>query len=1031
MVDTILSTSVDVDFDIFGESAALAPQLATASISMANANRAPVVSPNLRFDGDEDTVITGSLDATDPDGDALTYSIKFQPFAGLASVDQNGVLTFTPEQDQEISSSPFIVVVDDNRGGIAEVVVQIGINSINDAPVATGGEFSGDEDLPIIGVLYGSDPDRNDRITYSVDTDPVHGTVTLQGGRFTYTPDPEFSGTDSFEYRLTDRAGETDTATMSLTVRPINDGPVIRSIELEGLDNTNSITINEDETISGRVIAFDAEGDPFTLTAQSSFSFQNIDFAADGSFVFTPGENYNGPDGIDFTLRNDDGQTYEESIVITVNRVNDAPVAQDDQFILNEDNAIWSTLFADDPDFGDAISSDEPPEAREAHSFSLLGDASNGTVAVRAEGSFTYSPDADFFGEDSFTYSVTDRAGAVDTGTITLRVDPVNDAPVGENVSFSGEEDTVISGMLSASDVEGDMLSFSLAEDDGPVPGVPAVPSIPGILGIPGIAGSADSAPIPAVVSRPASFEASTENGPSNGSVIVNTSGSFRYTPDADFNGTDRFTYVVTDGNGGIGTGIAEITVAALNDAPTASKAMASGNEDTVVSGLLAADDVDGDPLTYALTENAAHGSVVLNADGSYRYTPDANFYGTDSFRYSVSDDDGGTDVGVVDITVNAVNDAPLSEDASNSGDEDTLISGMLAAADVDGDQLQFGLESEASGGAVTINADGSYDYTPDADFNGTDSFTYRVSDGNGGTDVGTVEITVTATPDDVVLQSGVTGEVYARTLKAVDQDKITGFDAGDRIALSSESDIAFEDLEIDPDTGTVRISNSTFSVDSNLDENSFIVVSGSAGSVELVLVDELLGEGFDLSESEAISEDILLGIQPEEFLEGNGARDFVVTLDNSVGSYSNALGAYSITDEGVISDVQILFADTKTAGSGAVATVGNVAAGTSLEFFVLQNAASTAAGLSDDLTFEFLTGGEPQLLDSGTAIDAEIFHSASEAFNSDGIEHFVSGSIDRGGALRVGVEDLTGGGDRDFQDVVFTVALADDFSLV
>ena len=928
MVDTILSTSVAVDFDIFGESDGLVPQLGIGSISMANANRAPIVSPNLRFVGDEDTVITGRLDAIDPDGDALTYSIKFQPFEGLASVDQNGVLTFTPEQDQEISSSPFIVVVDDNRGGIVEVVVQIGINSINDAPVATGGEFSGDEDLQIIGFLSGSDPDRNDRITYSVETDPLHGLITLQGGRFTYTPDLEFSGTDSFEYRLTDRAGETDTATMSLTVRPINDGPVIRSIELEGLDNTNSITINEDETISGRVIAFDAEGDPFTLTAQSSFSFQNIDFAADGSFVYTPRENFNGFDGIDFTLTNDDGQTYEESIIITVNRVNDAPLAQDDQFILNEDNAIWSTLFADDPDFGDAISSDEPPEAREAHSFSLLADASNGTVEVRAEGSFTYSPDDDFFGEDSFTYSVTDRAGAVDTGTITLRVDPVNDAPVGENVSFSGEEDTVISGILSVSDVEGDTLSFALAENEGQLPGEPTVPGPP------------DPVPIPGVVLRPTSFEGSTEIGPSNGSVIVNTNGSFSYTPDVNFNGTDSFFYIVTDENGGIDSGIVEITVTALNDSPTGSNATASG-------------------------------------------------------------------------------------------DEDTLISGMLSAADVDGDQLQYTLESEVSNGAITINADGSYDYTPDADFYGTDSFTYRVSDGNGGTDVGTVEITVTGTPDDVGLQSGVTGEVHSRTLETLDQDTITGFDAGDRIVLSSANGIAFEDFDIDAATGSIRISNSTFSVDSDLDENSFIVAAGSAGTVELILVDELLGEGFDLRESEAVSEDILLGIQPEDFLDGDGARDFVVTLDNSVGSYSNALGAYSITDAGVISDVQILFANTKAAGSGAIATVDNVAAGASLEFFVLQNAASNAAGLSDELAFEFTAGGELQLLDSGNAIDVEIFHSASEAFNSDGIEHFVSGSVDHGGALRVGVEDLTGGGDRDFQDVVFTVAVAEDSSLV
>ncbi|WP_157888301.1 Ig-like domain-containing protein, partial [Neptunicoccus sediminis] len=106
------------------------------------------------------------------------------------------------------------------------------------------------------------------------------------------------------------------------------------------------------------------------------------------------------------------------------------------------------------------------------------------------------------------------------------------------------------------------------------------------------------------------------------------------------------------------------------------------------------------------------------------------------------SDGNGGTDTQTVTVTVDAVNDAPVAQAGTASGDEDTVISGRVAASDVDGDTLTFALATDGANGAVTMAADGSYSYTPDGDFNGSDSFTYTVSDGNGGTDAQTVTIT-------------------------------------------------------------------------------------------------------------------------------------------------------------------------------------------------------------------------------------------------------------------------------------------------
>ncbi|MGP9546085.1 cadherin-like domain-containing protein, partial [Psychrobacter sp. AOP7-B1-25] len=123
--------------------------------------------------------------------------------------------------------------------------------------------------------------------------------------------------------------------------------------------------------------------------------------------------------------------------------------------------------------------------------------------------------------------------------------------------------------------------------------------------------------------------------------------------------------------------------------------------------------DVDGDDLTYALDSDANNGTVVVNADGSYSYTPNANFNGEDNFTYTIDDGQGGVITQTATITVVAVNDAPVAEDSSISTDEDTVAEGQLVTNDVDGDTLTFVLISGTTNGSVIVNADGSYSYTP------------------------------------------------------------------------------------------------------------------------------------------------------------------------------------------------------------------------------------------------------------------------------------------------------------------------------
>src|SRR5690606_12115484 len=140
------------------------------------------------------------------------------------------------------------------------------------------------------------------------------------------------------------------------------------------------------------------------------------------------------------------------------------------------------------------------------------------------------------------------------------------------------------------------------------------------------------------------------------------------------------------------------------------------------------------DSLTYTLVTDPANGSVVFNANGTFAYTPDTDFSGIDSFIYRVSDGNGGTDTATVALNLTGQNDAPVAQNDEFSGLEDNgAITGTVASndSDIDGDTLTYTLIGDVLSGSLTFNADGSFSYTPDADFNGIDSFTYRVSDGN------------------------------------------------------------------------------------------------------------------------------------------------------------------------------------------------------------------------------------------------------------------------------------------------------------
>ncbi|PMO95977.1 Ig-like domain-containing protein [Vibrio splendidus] len=220
------------------------------------------------------------------------------------------------------------------------------------------------------------------------------------------------------------------------------------------------------------------------------------------------------------------------------------------------------------------------------------------------------------------------------------------------------------------------------------------------------------------------------------------------------------------------------------NNSPIGDTVSFSINEDTPVSGTLSASDEDGDSLFFTKATDPSNGTVVIDENGDWTYTPNENYNGNDSFTVVVSDGQGGTDTITVNIGVTPINDSPVGEDVSVTTDEDTPVSGSLTATDADNDQLTFSKGTEPLNGSVVVDENGNWTYTPDENYNGSDSFTVVVDDGQGGTDTITVDVGVTPVNDQssfdaqtVTYAENQVVDAVVGTLSGSDLDGVTKYE--------------------------------------------------------------------------------------------------------------------------------------------------------------------------------------------------------------------------------------------------------------
>ncbi|MEW8297072.1 MAG: retention module-containing protein, partial [Candidatus Thiodiazotropha sp.] len=685
------------------------------------------------------------------------------------------------------------ITLNDGDGNSNSAVSVVHVIPVNDPPDANNDLVSTPEDTPVrISVLANDTDPEGDPLLVTSNTQPANGTLTrLSNGTYEYTPNPGFTGTDSFNYTVSDGNGGSDRATVSISVAADNDGPVAVS------DSANT---NEDTPIVIDVLSNDSdpEGDVLSITSftQGANGSVTVD-PVSGNPVYTPNPGFTGTDSFNYTVS--DGNGGVDSATVTVNvagtggGVNTVPDAADDAVVTDEDIPVTVNVLSNDSD----------PDGDVLTVISVTQGA-NGSVTVDpVSGNPVYTPNPDFNGTDTFTYTVDDGNGGTDTAIVTVTVGAVNDAPVATDDAIGTDEDTpvTVDVLPNDSDPDGDTLTVSSVTQGingsvaiDPVSGNPVYTPNPGYNGTDSFTytiedgnGGTDTATVTVTVGAVNDAPVATDDAigtdedtpvtvdvlpndsdpdgdtltvtavtqGANGSVTIDpVSGNPVYTPDPDFNGTDTFTYTVDDGNGGTDTATVTVTVGAVNDAPIATDDTVGTNEDTPVTvDVLPNDsDPDGDTLTVVSVTQGANGAVTIDpVSGNPVYTPNPDFNGTDTFTYTVDDGNGGTDTATVIVTVGAVNDAPVATDDAVGTNEDTPVTVDVLPndSDPDGDTLTVTSVTQGTNGTVTIDpVSGNPIYTPNPDFNGSDSFTYTVDDGNGGTDTATVTVTVGAVND-------------------------------------------------------------------------------------------------------------------------------------------------------------------------------------------------------------------------------------------------------------------------------------------
>lgn len=629
----------------------------------------------------------------------------------------------------------------------------------------------GARDLDLDVLADDSDPD-GDTFTVVGVTDAAGGTVTVNpDGTVTYAPRDDFAGRDVFTYTIQDSQGSRSTATVQVEV--INTAP-------DAVDDAVSVPGATPAVLDLVLNDTDPNGDALSVRSADTASAQGGTVSVTGGVAtYTPAPGFRGTDTFTYVLEDVRGGTDTATATITV--TNNVPVATDDTVAATSGEATALSVRGNDSDLdGDTLT------------VTLLTSPSHGVLVLNADGTGTYTSTAGYTGPDSFTYRVADGFGGTDVATVTISV---NGYPVAVDDTASTPSGTAVSVpvLVNDSDPEDDPLAVT------------------------------------------------GTSAPAHGSAVIQASYTVAYTPAAGWAGVDTFTYDVSDGRGLEDT--ATVTVTTANANPVARADAVSTATDTAVTGVnVLSNDTDvnvaagvpGQALVVT-SATADHGATVTIAgDSTLTVTPAAGYSGPITVTYTLSDGAGGTAEGTLTVTVangapSAISDGPVTTPTStplvvdvlandtdpNTADTLTIVPGSLTVP----------VDSAGTPRGTVVIDDGAVLYTPPTGWEGTVTFTYDVTDGNGGTVTGTATVVVLNADPDAVDDTATTPSGTAATV--------------DVLANDSDANVPGTDQELTV-VGAVADNGATVVVN----PDGTLTVTPVAGFEGVVMVTYTVGDG-------------------------------------------------------------------------------------------------------------------------------------------------------------------------------------------
>ena len=665
--------------------------------------------------------------------------------------------------------------------------------SVNSQPITYDVEATIEEKQTAAISLDGIDVDE-DELTFKIITEPSNGSAEIEGNILSYIPDDDFYGVDTIIYSANDGVLDSEPSKISIEVFKVNERPTVSSMSKTTFEDTAVDIILSGEDLDGDKIYFNLEDEPLNGAVE----------IIDGTATYIPNLNYVGEDEFSFSATDGNLISEKGTITLTIEGVNDVPTTQPLLVETMQNEQVEFILLANDIDEDELF-------------YIITKGVEYGELEPIGSSGAIYTPNTDFSGVDEFSFKVYDGELYSKENTVTINVTRINSTPIAKSFDLNIPKGINYRIPLSATDDDGDFIQFELVSEptygSAELDGNEVVYfndsdtsdsdsftylatdgfSVSNTAEIKINLVSDNSAPIVSDIEietqeETASIIVLEGVDPENSelSFLISKNGEYgnatiegnelTYTPSNNFVGVDKVYFTANDGILNSEEGEITITVTNVNDSPITENLEVLINEDEEISIQLIGLDNDGDTITYEIIQEPTNGSVSIVSEQAI-YTPNLNFNGNDTFVYRASDGTLFSNESTVSLTISPSQDSPVAENMNISLSEDELVTFSLDASDPDSDEIILSIIESPTHGTITVE-ELTVSYTPEANYFGLDSLTYKVEDPLMATDMGVVSFNINGVndvPEALVLTQNIIDENTSGAigiLEVIDADK-------------------------------------------------------------------------------------------------------------------------------------------------------------------------------------------------------------------------------------------------------------------